>query len=227
MTLDRLNHLVTKDVGSERWSISYSLEPFLTAAGGVENRFLNVTGNVYPEVERLVPAYPHRGPRVVFRNRGRGAFVDVTGSSGPGATTPQSSRGAAFGDFDNDGDVDVLIMNMNAPPSLLRNGQRSGHHWLQVRLEGTRANRHGVGATVRVTAGGRTQARAVLSQSSYYSLDDLRLSFGLGAADRAERVEVLCAGLSPGTYNVKIFSSPVEYGTYHMVGEVQVNATGE
>ncbi len=152
---------------------------------------LYVTGNVYPEVERLVPAYPHRGPRVVFRNRGRGAFVDVTALSGPGATTPQSSRGTAFGDFDNDGDVDVLIMNMNAPPSLLRNGQRSGNHWLQVRLEGTRSNRHGLGATVRVTSGGRTQARAVLSQSSYYSLDDLRLSFGLGAADRAERVEVL------------------------------------
>jgi hypothetical protein len=151
---------------------------------------LYVTGNVYPEVERLVPGYPHRGPRVVFRNLGKGAFVDVTAASGPGATTPQSSRGAAFGDFDNDGDVDVLIMNMNAPPSLLRNDQRSGHHWLQVRLEGPAGNRQGLGATVRVTAEGRTQARAVLSQSSYYSLDDLRLSFGLGPAGRAERVDV-------------------------------------
>jgi hypothetical protein len=151
---------------------------------------LYVTGNVYPEVERLVPGYPHRGPRVVFRNLGKGTFADVTSASGPGATTPQSSRGAAFGDFDNDGDVDVLIMNMNAPPSLLRNDQRSGHRWLQVRLEGPAGNRHGLGATVRVTAEGRTQARVVLSQSSYYSLDDLRLSFGLGAAPRAERVEV-------------------------------------
>ena len=151
---------------------------------------LYVTGNVYPEVEHLVPGYPHRGPRVVFRNLGKGTFVDMTASSGPGATTPQSSRGAAFGDFDNDGDVDVLIMNMNAPPSLLRNDQRSGHRWLQVRLEGPAGNRQGLGATVRVTAEGRTQARAVLSQSSYYSLDDLRLSFGLGTASRAERVEV-------------------------------------
>jgi hypothetical protein len=149
-----------------------------------------VTGNVYPEVERLVPGYPHRGPRVVFRNVGGGTFADVTAGSGPGATTPHSSRGAAFGDFDNDGDVDVLVMNMNEPPSLLRNDQRSGNRWLQVRLEGARANRQGLGATVRVTASGRTQARAVLSQASFYSLDDLRLSFGLGQAGRAERVEV-------------------------------------
>jgi hypothetical protein len=151
---------------------------------------LYVTGNVYPEVERLVPGYPHRGPRVVFRNLGKGSFVDATSASGPGATTPQSSRGAAFGDFDNDGDVDVLVMNMNAPPSLLRNDQQSGHQWLQVRLEGPAGNRHGLGATVRVTAQGRTQARPVLSQSSYYSFDDLRLTFGLGESRRADRVEV-------------------------------------
>jgi hypothetical protein len=117
-------------------------------------------------------------------------FTDVTAASGPGATTPQSSRGAAFGDVDNDGDVDVLVMNMNAPPSLLRNEQRSGHHWLTVRLEGTRSNRQGIGATVLVTANGRTQARAVLSQASYYSVDDLRPSFGLGDARAADRVEV-------------------------------------
>jgi hypothetical protein len=151
---------------------------------------LYVTGNVYPEVERLVASYPHRGPRVVFRNLGKGSFVDATSASGPGATTPQSSRGAAFGDFDNDGDVDVLVMNMNAPPSLLRNDQQSGHQWLQVRLEGPAGNRHGLGATVRVTAQGRTQARPVLSQSSYYSFDDLRLTFGLGESRRADRVEV-------------------------------------
>jgi hypothetical protein len=151
---------------------------------------LYVTGNVYPEVERVVAGYPHRGPRVVFRNLGKGVFADATAASGPGATTPQSSRGAAFGDFDNDGDADVLIMNMNAPPSLLRNDQRSGNQWLQVRLEGGAGNRHGVGATVRVTAAGVTQARAVLSQSSYYSVDDLRLSFGLGRSSRADRVEV-------------------------------------
>ena len=92
-------------------------------------------------------------------------------------------------------------MNMNEPPSLLRNdlgagrgGRASALHtgngWLHVRLEGTSSNRTGLGATVRVTSGGRTQARAVLSQSSYYSHDDLRLPFGLGSASRVERIEV-------------------------------------
>ena len=149
-----------------------------------------VTGNVYPEIEARLPQYPHRSPRIVFRNAGGGRFTDVSASSGPGATTPQSSRGSAFGDIDQDGDVDALVMNMNAPPSLLRNDSTSGHHWLTVRLEGTRSNRHGLGATVLVTSGGRTQARAVLSQSSYYSVDDLRPSFGLGAATVADRIEV-------------------------------------
>jgi enediyne biosynthesis protein E4 len=151
---------------------------------------LYVTGNVYPEVERQMPDYPYKGPRIVFRNRGRGSFDDVSATSGPGATTPQSSRGAAFGDFDNDGDVDVLVMNMNEPPSLLRNDVTAGNSWLQVRLEGTTSNRAGLGATVRVTAAGRTQARAALSQSSYYSHDDLRLPFGLGKSARVERVEI-------------------------------------
>jgi hypothetical protein len=151
---------------------------------------LYVTGNVYPEIERHLPQYPHRGPRVVFRNQGGGRFEDATRSSGPAATTPQSSRGAAFGDYDNDGDVDVLVMNMNAPPSLLRNDYRGGNAWLEVKLEGVRSNRAGLGATVVVAAGGRTQARPVLSQTSYYSVDDLRQHFGLGTARAADRVEV-------------------------------------
>jgi enediyne biosynthesis protein E4 len=149
---------------------------------------LYVTGNVYPEIERRLPQYTHRGPRVVFRNLDGARFEDVTARSGPLAA--HSSRGAAFGDFDNDGDVDVLVMNMNEPPSLLRNEYAGPNGWLEVKLEGTRSNRSGIGATVVVDAGGQRQARAVLSQSSYYSHDDLRAHFGLGAASRADRVEV-------------------------------------
>jgi hypothetical protein len=148
-----------------------------------------VTGNVYPEIERQLPQYPHRGPRVVFRNRGA-SFTEVTSSSGPGPLQAHSSRGAAFGDVDNDGDVDVLVMNMNEAPSLLRNDYAGPNGWIEVALEGTRSNRAGLGATVIVEAEGRTQARGVLSQSSYYSHDDLRLHFGLGGAARADRVEV-------------------------------------
>jgi hypothetical protein len=103
---------------------------------------------------------------------------------------PHSSRGAAFGDFDNDGDVDVLVMNMNEPPALLRNEAPRERGWLEVKLVGTRSNRAGLGATVVVTAGGLKQARAALSQSSYYSHDDLRLHFGLGANVSADTIEI-------------------------------------
>jgi hypothetical protein len=149
-----------------------------------------VTGNVYPEVEAVLKQYPHRGPRIVFRNVDGARFEDVSGRSGAGALAAHSSRGAAFGDFDNDGDVDVLVFNMNEPPSLLRNDLRGGRGWIAVKLQGTRSDRAALGATVRVTSNDRTQARVALSQSSYYSHDDLRLHFGLGAAPRADVIEV-------------------------------------
>jgi hypothetical protein len=150
-----------------------------------------VTGNVYPEVERVLPQYPHRGPRIVFRNGGDGRFEDVTARSGvAAAAAAHSGRGMAFGDIDNDGDLDMLVMNMNEAPSLLRNDYRGGNGWIAVALEGTTSSRDGLGATVRVTSGGHTQAQPVLSQASYYSHDDVRLHFGLGIRGRAERVEV-------------------------------------
>ena len=154
-----------------------------------EHDVFYVTGHVYPEVERALPQYPYRGPRVVFRNVGGGRYRDVTAESG-GDAAPRSSRGASFGDFDNDGDVDVLVMNMNDRPSLLRNDYSGANRWVSVRLAGAGANRLGLGAVVTVTAGGRRQARAVLSQSSYYSHDDLRLHFGLGRSTVADRVDV-------------------------------------
>jgi len=151
---------------------------------------LYVTGNVYPEIERILPQYPHRSPRLVFRNTRGTAFDNVTSDSGA-AATPHSSRGAAFGDIDNDGDIDVLVMNMNEPPSLLRNDYRGGHRWITIKLEGTRSNRSAIGATVVLTSQGVRQARAVLSQSSYYSHDDLRVHFGLGEAQQADRLDIM------------------------------------
>jgi len=155
---------------------------------------LFVTGNVYPEVEARLPQYPHRSPRIVYRNRGDGRFEQMSGRAGPGVAAAHSSRGAAFGDIDNDGDIDVLVMNMNEPPSLLVNTAPRRHSWIGVRLAGSAANRLGLGATVRVTAAGRTQSRAVLSQSSYYSHDDIVVRVGLGSASQAERVEVRWPG---------------------------------
>ena len=130
---------------------------------------------------RGFPSIPTRARSSCSATAAGRAFEDVTARSGPGVTTPRSSRGAAFGDFDNDGDIDVLVMNMNEPPALLRNDYAARATGSTSQLEGCASNRSAIGATVRVTAAGRTQAQAVLSQSSYYSVNDLRLHFGLGA----------------------------------------------
>src|SRR5262245_38502021 len=145
-----------------------------------------VTDSVYPEVERTLPAYPFKTPRLVFRNLGDGRFEELIDEAGPGVAAPHSSRGCAFGDFDNDGDVDVLVMNMNEPPSLLRNDVTSKDHWLKVLLEGVQSNRSAIGARVVARYGNRTQAQEVLAQSSFYSANDRRLHFGLGLATSAD-----------------------------------------
>ena len=139
-----------------------------------------VTGNVYPEVERKLPQYPYKTPRAVFRNLGNRTFEELVEAAGPGVAAAHSSRGCAFGDFDNDGDVDILIINMHEPPSLLRNDIRGKPNWIKVKLEGVKSNRSAIGARVLVHYGGKTQAQSVLSQSSFYSCNDPRLHFGLG-----------------------------------------------
>jgi hypothetical protein len=150
----------------------------------------HVTGTVYPEVERVYPEYKFKSQRVVYRNLGNGSFEEVSDLCGRAVLEPHSSRGCAFGDFDNDGNIDVLIMNQSEPPSLLRNENRSGNHWLSVKLLGTRSNRSAIGARVAVTAGGRRQIREVLSASSYISQSDLRQHFGLGPAKKVDQIEV-------------------------------------
>lgn len=145
-----------------------------------------VTGNVYAEVERINPRFPYKGPRVLFRNQGNATFVRMGDEAGPAINTRHVSRGCAFGDFDNDGDLDIVIMNQHEPPSLLRNDCPSQNHWLKVRLEGTKSNRSAIGARVVVRYGGKTQAQAVLSQASYMSSNDPRLHFGLGAETIAD-----------------------------------------
>ena len=152
---------------------------------GFPDLFLT-TGSVYPEVERKLAAYPFRTPRLVFRNLGDGRFEELIEEAGSGISEPHCSRGCAFGDFDNDGDMDVLVMNMNEPPSLLRNDVSSGGHWLKVLLVGVQTNRSAIGARVTVRYGNRRQAQEVTAQSSFYSVSDRRLHFGLGAETSAE-----------------------------------------
>ncbi len=149
-----------------------------------------VTGSVYPEVARLLPQYPYKTPRLIFRNLGAPTgtvkFEELLDEAGPAIAAPHSSRGCAFGDFDNDGDLDVLIMNMNEPPSLLRNDVTGSDHWLKVLLVGTASNRSAIGSRVTAVYGGKTQAQEVNAQSSFYSVHDRRLHFGLGAATSAD-----------------------------------------
>jgi hypothetical protein len=146
------------------------------------------TGGVYPEVGKKVPAYPFSTPRLVFRNLGDGRFEELMEEAGPGISDPHASRGCAFGDFDNDGDIDVLIMNMNEPPSLLRNDVTSGGHWLKVRVIGVHSNRSAIGTRVTARYGNRNQVQEVLAQSSFYSANDPRLHFGLGAETLASLI---------------------------------------
>ena len=147
---------------------------------------LLTSGTVYPEVARVSPRFPARSPRILFRNQGDGTFVEVGADAGPGIISPHCSRGAAFGDFDNDGDMDVLIMNVNEPPTLLRNDAPAGNHWIKVRLEGTKSNRSAIGARVLVRYSGKIQVQEVQSGCSFLSSNDPRLHFGLGAATGAD-----------------------------------------
>ncbi len=149
-----------------------------------------VTGSIYPSVERSHPSYKFKTPRLVFRNLGGGSFEEVSELCGSGVTTPHSSRGCAFADFNNDGSMDVAVQNMGEPPSLLANRCRSGSHWINIKLRGTHSNRSAIGARIAVYGGGRRQVSEVLSGSSYISQSDLRQHFGLGSERRVEKIEV-------------------------------------
>jgi hypothetical protein len=148
-----------------------------------------VTGNVYAEIERVNPKFPYKGPRILYRNRGNGTFERIR-DAGPAINSLHVSRGVAFGDFDNDGDIDMVIMNQHEPPSLLRNDAPKANHWMKVRLEGTKSNRSAIGSRVIVRYGGKSQAQGVMSQASYMSANDPRLHFGLGSETKAD-IEVI------------------------------------
>ena len=147
-------------------------------------------GHIYVEIERLMREASYREARLLYRNVGGGKMKDVSALSGPGVTSLHASRGLATGDYDNDGDVDVFVTNMNDRPSLLRNDGGNRQAFVSVQLRGTKSNRSGIGARVIVSAAGRSQMQEVRSGSSFLSHSDLRLHFGLGNATRVDRIEV-------------------------------------
>jgi enediyne biosynthesis protein E4 len=146
-------------------------------------------GHVYPEVDRHGLGTRYRQHKQLFLNDGT-RFRHVTKEVGGGLLIEKSSRGAAFGDYDNDGDIDVLVINMNDRPTLLRNDTPRTRHWITLRLVGTKSNRDAIGAKVTVEAGGRRQATSIRGDGSYLSHSDLRAHFGLGEAAKVARVEI-------------------------------------
>ena len=147
-------------------------------------------GHVYPEVARRKLHVTYQQRKILYRNRGDGRFEDVSLKAGPGIERADVSRGCAFGDVDNDGDLDVIVNNINGPPSLLRNDGGNKNNWILVKCLGTRSNRSAIGTRVSVSTGGRVQIDEVMSGSSYYSQNDLRLHFGLGQTTKVDRIEI-------------------------------------
>jgi hypothetical protein len=151
---------------------------------------MQVNGHVYPEIDNYNFGETFKNPRLVYRNLGNGRFKDVSSTMGPGITERFSSRGAAFGDYDNDGDIDALILNMNDVPSLLHNVGGNKQNWIKIKLLGTKCNRTAIGARVRVATGTHIQMDEVHSGTSVMSQSDLRLHFGLGKAETVDWIEV-------------------------------------
>ncbi|HEX4568439.1 MAG TPA: CRTAC1 family protein, partial [Vicinamibacterales bacterium] len=151
---------------------------------------LLTNGHVYPEVRQVRSEAGYEQPKVVYRNLGKGRFEDVTARLGPPVTLPRPARGAAFGDIDNDGWIDVAIANVNDHPDLYRVSGDPSRHWIELKLVGTKSNRDAIGARVHLTAGGVEQWQEVRGGGSYLSQNDLRVHFGLGAATVVDRLDI-------------------------------------
>ena len=149
------------------------------ANGHIDDTVRNIRGNV-----------GYAQPPQMFLNLGKGTFHDMTLDMGPDFSKPKVGRGLAYGDFDRDGDLDLLLTTNNGPAYLFRNDQRSGNRSIRLRLVGTKSNRDAIGATVRIESGGVSQTRMVKSGSSYLSQSELPLTFGLGNRDLADRVVI-------------------------------------
>jgi hypothetical protein len=155
---------------------------------------LLANGHVYPEVDSQHLGSDYREPRILYHNQGDGRFADISAGAGPGITTAASGRGLAIGDLWNDGRISAVISNMSAPPSLLVNQAKTPNHWIAFRTVGTKSNRDGIGARIRLKTGQRVLVDEVRSGSSYDSNNDMRVHFGLGAATKVESVEVRWPG---------------------------------
>jgi hypothetical protein len=153
---------------------------------------ITANGHVYPEVEhdgRTIVGDHYRQKTLLFRNLGGGKFADVTDRAGSGFAASRPARGLAIGDLDGDGRPEVVIVNMNETPSLLKN-MSPRRNWVRFALTGSKSNRSAIGARVTLTAGGRTQMNEVVGGGSYLSQSEFALYFGLGDSTKLDHVEV-------------------------------------
>jgi hypothetical protein len=149
-----------------------------------------VNGHVYPEIDSLKGPAHYKEPKVLYGNLGNGKFQDISAVAGPAITNLSSARGCAFGDFDNDGVIDVLVNPINAAPQLLHCTSHTGNSWITLKLVGSKSNRSAIGARVYCTTGDHRQMDEVRSGGSFYSQNDLRIHFGLGKATHIDVLEI-------------------------------------
>jgi hypothetical protein len=151
---------------------------------------LVANGHIYPEIERLHMDIHYREPKTVYWNLHNGRFQNVTQQLGESILHPISARGSAFGDFDNDGDLDILLNPVNDYPELLRCDSSTGNHSIKIKTIGVKSNRSGIGARLKCVTGDHQQIDEVRSGASYASQNDLRVHFGLGKATKVDRLEI-------------------------------------
>ena len=149
-----------------------------------------VTGHVYPQVDQLPSGARYREPKMLLMNQRDGTFCDASALAGPALIVPQASRGLAVGDLFNDGQIDVVVNNLDGAPMILRNHGLPENHWISFELAGTKSNRLAIGARLKLVAGGVTQTEEIHSGASYLSQNDLRVHFGLRKATKVDSVEI-------------------------------------
>jgi hypothetical protein len=149
-----------------------------------------VGGHVYPQVDTLPSGARYREPKLLHLNQTDGMFCDASDQAGPALKEKRVSRGLAVGDLFNDGNMDVVIADIDGAPMILRNHGIPGRHWVSFELAGTKSNRLALNARIKIVAGGLTQTDEIHSGGSYLSQNDLRVHFGLGAAKKIDSVEI-------------------------------------